>query len=62
MNIMQFIVGGMIIIIMATITLALLSYAAFKMRERRTPNRADPETTEGSLFFDRVRFHPEPKG
>jgi hypothetical protein len=56
MSIVQLVIVGMILIIIATVTLAVLSYGAFKVRERRAPKRGDagPNVTE-LMFFERVR-------
>lgn len=58
MDIVNLVVIGMVLTILATITLAAVSYGAFKVRERRAP--AAPSRTEvsGTLFFERVRFLP----
>ena len=55
MNILQIIVMVMVVTILATITLAAVSYGAFKMRERRIPV-SEPGPDPGPLFFERVRF------
>jgi hypothetical protein len=60
MDIMQLIIYGMIIVILGTVVLAVLSYLAFKMRDR---GKRKPVTTMASsepLFFERVRFSPDP--
>jgi hypothetical protein len=57
-NILQLVVVGMILIIIATVTLAVLSYAAFKVRERRAPVRNNDDRPDGPLFFERVRVAP----
>jgi hypothetical protein len=56
MDILSIVVFGMIVIILGTITLAVLSYGAFKFRESRAP-RAQA-VGEESLFFERVRVIP----
>ena len=58
MNIMSIIIIGMIFIILATITLAVLSYGAFKVRERRTPRRTGAGASSEPMFFERVRVDP----
>ena len=56
MTIIQMIIIGMIIIIIATVTLAILSYGAFKVRERRAPKRSSLAPDAGQpMFFERVR-------
>jgi Tfp pilus assembly protein PilE len=57
MGIIELIVMVMVITILATITLAAMSYAAFKVRERRAPSAGFGEHDE-TLYFERVRFHP----
>ena len=57
MTIMSMIIIGMIFIILATVTLAVLSYGAFKMRERRTPKKVGGSAAE-PMFFERVRIDP----
>jgi hypothetical protein len=47
-----------VIVILATITLAAVSYGAFKVRERRVPETARAEQGGGPYFFERVRFGP----
>ena len=47
----------MILIIIATVTLAVLSYGAFKVRERRTPRRATAADAGAPMFFERVRVN-----
>jgi hypothetical protein len=60
MDLLQFVVIGMIVVIIATITLAVRSYGAFKVREHRAPRRAVPGAgAEEPLFFERVRFPAE---
>lgn len=55
MDIVQLVVVGMVLTILATLVLATVSYGAFKVRERRVPGTAGPaEATP--LFFERVRF------
>ncbi|HEY0971073.1 MAG TPA: hypothetical protein VGE02_08910 [Gemmatimonadales bacterium] len=60
MTIMQMLVTGMILIIIATVTLAVLSYGAFKVRERRAPRRAGAPASGAPLFFERVRLNSAP--
>ena len=55
MDIVQLVVIGMVLTILATITLAAVSYGAFKMRERKAPVQEKHEET-GTLFFERVHF------
>ena len=57
--IVQMLITGMILIIIATVTLAVLSYGAFKMRERKAPRRVGP--ADGApMFFERVRIAAAP--
>lgn len=49
------IVVVMVVTILATITLAAVSYGAFKVRERRAP-RSELENRNDPVFFERVRF------
>ena len=57
MDIVQLVVVGMVLTILATLVLATVSYGAFKVRERRVPGAARAaEATP--LFFERVRFVP----
>jgi hypothetical protein len=60
-NVVQWLVTGMILIIIATVTLAVLSYAAFKVRDRKSGKggHAAPASTE-ALFFERVRIAAAP--
>lgn len=59
MDIVQLVVVGMVLTILATITLAAVSYGAFKVRERRSPGGAEgAEATTGPMFLERVRFYP----
>lgn len=55
MDLMQFVVIIMVVTILATITLAAAAYAAFRLRERRSP-RAATLALDGPVFFERVRF------
>lgn len=59
MDIIQLVVIGMVLTILATITLAAVSYGAFKVRERSGPavKHGVPEQA-GPQFFERVRFLP----
>jgi hypothetical protein len=54
MNIAQLLIAGMILIIVATVTLAIVSYGAFKVRERRSP-RPSMADAGAPMFFERVR-------
>jgi hypothetical protein len=57
MNVVQMLIVGMILIIIATVTLAVLSYGAFKVRERRSPRRMQSAADAGApMFFERVRI------
>jgi hypothetical protein len=44
-------------VILSTITLAVLSYGAFRLRERRRPDAQLPNPG-GHLFFERVHVVP----
>lgn len=55
MDIVQLVVMGMVLTILATLVLATVSYGAFKVRERRVPGDAR-EADATPLFFERVRF------
>lgn len=57
MTILQIIIIGMIVIILATVTLAVLSYGAFKIRDRKSPRSETPAAGE-PMFFERVRIAP----
>ena len=62
MSMLQMIIIGMIMIIIATVTLAILSYGAFKVRERRAPKRTGPVTDHAApMFFERVRVSGSPR-
>ena len=56
MDIVQIMVVAMVITILVTLTLAAVSYGAFKVRSRRAPETAMAPATP--LFFERVRFVP----
>jgi hypothetical protein len=53
-------ITGMILIIVATVTLAVLSYGAFKVRERKTPGRLSARDPGATMFFERVRITSAP--
>jgi len=55
MGVIQLVVFAMVITVVATISLAVVAYAAFRLREGRAP----AASLEGSApaFFERVRFH-----
>ena len=57
MNVVQLLIVGMILIIIATVTLAVLSYGAFKVRERKSPRRGPAAAADAGapMFFERVR-------
>lgn len=56
MSLVQLIIIGMIMIIIATVTLAILSYGAFKVRERRAPKKKAVGSDHNEpMFFERVR-------
>ncbi len=56
MDVIQLVVIAMVLTILATITLAAVSYGAFKVRERRSPGAVEAEGPSGPYFFERVRF------
>jgi hypothetical protein len=56
MDLIQLVVIAMVLVILATITLAAVSYGAFKVRERKVPSLAGGEHDAGPFFFERVRF------
>jgi len=58
MDMLQLIVMIMVGTILATIVLAVLSYGAFRIRERRMPVSDLESVTGGPAFFERVRFLP----
>jgi Tfp pilus assembly protein PilE len=55
MDLVQFVVTVMVVTILATITLAAAAYAAFRLREKRSPGNS-PLLADGPVFFERVRF------
>lgn len=62
MSIIQMIIIGIIMIIIATVTLAILSYGAFKVRERKAPKRKAAGTDHAApMFFERVRVADHPR-
>ena len=58
MDIVQLVVVGMVLTILATVTLAAVSYGAFKVRERKSPKGDAAAELSGPMFLERVRFHP----
>ena len=57
MTIVQMLITGMILIIIATVTLAVLSYGAFKVRDRKAPGKqGGPREPGAAMFFERVRI------
>ena len=56
MDIVQLVVVGMVLTILATLTLAMVSYGAFKVRERKAPGAHQEAAEAAPLFFERVRF------
>jgi hypothetical protein len=58
MTIVQMLITGMILIIIATVTLAVLSYGAFKVRDRKSPGRQSSRDPGAPMFFERVRIAP----
>lgn len=58
MDIVQLVVVGMVLTILATVTLAAVSYGAFKVRERKSPGHSGGPDDSGPLFLERVRFIP----
>lgn len=61
MMIVQWLVTGMILIIIATVTLAVLSYAAFKVRDRKSARGGHgPGEAGAPMFFERVRIVAPP--
>lgn len=61
MDVIQLVVIGMVLTILATITLAAVSYGAFKVRERKMPAKMERPEAEGALFFERVYFGSKEK-
>jgi Tfp pilus assembly protein PilE len=60
MTVVEIIVLIMVVTILATITLAVLSYGVFRMREKRRPRPATLDIApEGPRFFERVSL-PQP--
>jgi hypothetical protein len=61
-NVVQWLVTGMILIIIATVTLAVLSYAAFKVRDRKSARGSHTAPTDAGapMFFERVRIAAVP--
>ena len=61
-NVVQWLITGMILIIIATVTLAVLSYAAFKVRDRKSPRggHVGPSDVGATMFFERVRIAAAP--
>ncbi len=57
MNILMIIVLVMVVTILSTITLASVSYGAFRLRERRAPRPQGGEERP-EQFFERVRLSP----
>jgi len=57
MGVVQLVVFAMVITVVATISLAVVAYAAFRLREGRAP-AAELEAA-APAFFERVRF-PSP--
>ena len=45
---------------LATILMAIASYAAYKLRERRRPRIVAEPSNEESLFFERILADPPP--
>jgi hypothetical protein len=56
MNVIQLVVVGMVLIILATLMLAVVSYGAFRVRERGSGGSSGPQDSSGPLFFERVDF------
>jgi hypothetical protein len=56
MTIVQMLITGMILIIIATVTLAVLSYGAFKVRDRQAPGQKSGSHAGAPMFFERVRI------
>jgi len=60
-TVVQMLIVGMILIIIATVTLAVLSYGAFKVRERSKPRDSGGPAPQTTLFFERVRLGSAPR-
>ena len=60
MTIIGMLITGMILIIIATMTLAVLSYGAFKIRERKAPKKTGQPDAGATMFFERVRIAAAP--
>lgn len=62
MTIIGMLITGMILIIIATVTLAVLSYAAFKVRDRKSArgSHTAPADAGAPMFFERVRIAAVP--
>jgi Tfp pilus assembly protein PilE len=58
MDLTQIIAVIMVVTILATITLAAVAYAAFRLRERRAPDLSLLDSN-APVFFERVRFFPQ---
>ncbi|HUP89508.1 MAG TPA: hypothetical protein VM100_09165 [Longimicrobiales bacterium] len=58
MTILQLVIVGMVLIIVATVTLAVLSYGAFRVRERHAPRKSVGAASDEPMFFERVRVTP----
>jgi hypothetical protein len=59
MDVMQLIIYGMIVVILGTVVLAVLSYGAFKLRDRGK-RKPTVQAASGPLFFERVHFPADP--
>ncbi len=58
MNVVPYLSAVILISTIATILLAVLSYAAFKLRDKRKPK----QSLEASVFFHRFRFDTDDAG
>jgi hypothetical protein len=58
MKVVPFFSIAILVATIASIVLAIGSYAAYRLRERRKPNRNFPERETQDLAFFR-RYHPE---
>jgi len=58
MNLVPYLSVVILISTVATILLALLSYAAFKLRDKRKPKS---DTDETPIFFHRYRLDESPR-